>query len=125
MKKNELKTLGILEALEENPSQTQRNLSKTLKISLGMVNAFTKRLTQKGLFKIKAIPSRRIQYVLTPKGINEKARLTYQYILYSIQYYKSMRDKLKNIFNMLSARNNKKVFFYGVSFRKLTYSYRE
>ncbi len=115
MEKHEIKTLRILEAFEENPAQTQRNLSKNLKISLGMVNAFTKRLAKKGFFKVKTVPRGRVQYILTTKGIAEKARLTYQYILYSIQYYRSMRDKLKNILDNLSDQKKKGVFFYGVS----------
>jgi DNA-binding MarR family transcriptional regulator len=115
MEKNEIKTLRMLEAFEENPSQTQRDLSKKLKISLGMVNAFTKRLAKKGFFKVRTIPKGRVQYIITPNGIAEKTRLTYQYILYSIQYYKSMRDKLKNILNTLSNQEKKRVFFYGIS----------
>jgi DNA-binding MarR family transcriptional regulator len=115
MEKNEIKTLRLLEAFEENPAQTQRDLSKKLKISLGMVNTFTKRLAKKGFFKVRTIPRGRVQYILTPRGIAEKARLTYHYILYSIQYYKSMRDKLKNILEMLSDQKIKGVFFYGVS----------
>ena len=115
MEKNEIKALRLLEAFEENPAQTQRDLSKKLRISLGMVNTFTKRLAKKGFFKVRTIPGARAQYILTPKGIAEKARLTYQYILYSIQYYKSMRDKLKKIFAALSDQKKTRVFFYGVS----------
>jgi DNA-binding MarR family transcriptional regulator len=115
MEKNEIKTLRMLEAFEENPFQTQRDLSKNLKISLGMVNAFTKRLAKKGFFKVKTIHRGRVQYILTPNGIAEKTRLTYQYILYSIQYYKSMREKLKIVFTTLSNQEKKRVFFYGVS----------
>jgi DNA-binding MarR family transcriptional regulator len=115
MDKNEIKTLRMLEAFEENPFQTQRDLSKNLKISLGMVNTFIKRLAKKGFFKVKTIPRGRVQYTLTPNGIAEKTRLTYQYILYSIQYYKSMREMLKNMFNTLSNQEKKRVFFYGVS----------
>jgi DNA-binding MarR family transcriptional regulator len=115
MEKNEIKTLRMLEAFEENPSQTQRDLSKKLKISLGMVNAFTKRLAKKGFFKVRTRPKGRVQYIITPNGIAEKTRLTYQYILYSIQYYKSMRDKLKNILTTLSNQEKKRVFFYGIS----------
>jgi DNA-binding MarR family transcriptional regulator len=115
MEKNEIKILKILEAFEENPAQTQRDLSKKLKISLGLVNSFMKRLSNKGYFKVSSIPRERIQYILTPKGISEKTRLTYQYILYSVQYYKSMRDKLKNVLGVLSDQEIKRVLFYGVS----------
>lgn len=115
MEKREIKILKILEAFEENPAQTQRDLSKKLKISLGMVNVFMKRLEKKNYFTVKIIPKGRSQYHLTPKGIAEKARLSHQYILYSIQFYKLMRNKMKSLLNGLSDLKKKGVFFYGVS----------
>jgi DNA-binding MarR family transcriptional regulator len=115
MEQHEIKTLRILEAFEQDPAQTQRDLSQKLKISLGLVNAFTKRLAKKGYFKITTIPKNRIHYILTPKGIAEKSRLTYQYVLYSMQYYKATRAKIKSIFKDLSEGNRKRVFFFGVS----------
>jgi DNA-binding Lrp family transcriptional regulator len=115
MEQEEIKILKILEALEEDPSQSQRELSRKLKVSLGLVNAFTKRLTKKGYFKITTLPRNRINYLLTPKGIAEKTRLTYQYIVFSIQYYKNTREKLKAIFEKLYDQNKKRIYFLGVS----------
>ena len=115
MEQQEIKTLRILEAFHKDPGQTQRDLSRKLKISLGMVNAFTKRLAKKGYFKVTTIPKKRIQYILTPKGLSEKARLTYQYVLYSMQYYRDTRAKIKTIFKNLSKNNAAKIYFFGVS----------
>jgi DNA-binding MarR family transcriptional regulator len=115
MEQQEIKTLRILEALHRDPGQTQRDLSRQLKISLGMVNAFTKRLARKGCFKITTIPKRRIQYILTPKGLAEKARLTCQYIMYTMQYYKDARAKIKSKFNSLTKDHSERIYFFGVS----------
>lgn len=115
MEQHEINTLKIFEELVENPVQTQRDLSKKLKISLGLVNAFTKRLTQKGYFKIAAIPKNRIQYIITPKGLAAKTKLTYQYILHSLKFYNDTRSRFKVLFRRLSEQNKKKVFFFGVS----------
>lgn len=115
MEQKDIKTLKILEAFHQNPDQTQRDLARQLKISLGMVNAFTRRLARKGYFKIATIPKRRIQYILTPKGLAEKSRLTYRYILYSIEFYKETRERVKNILNQLSIQGKKKIFIIGVS----------
>jgi DNA-binding Lrp family transcriptional regulator len=115
MDQQDIRTLKIMEALEENPVQTQRDLSRKLKISLGLVNAFTKRLTKKGFYKITTIPKNRIRYAITSKGISEKARLTYKYISYSLQFYKETREKLKNIFEELANRNKARLFFFGAS----------
>lgn len=57
----------------------------------------------------------RIQYLLTPKGIEEKSRLTHQYILYFMQHYKAARSKIKELFNELSENNRKRIFFFGLS----------
>lgn len=110
---DEIRTLKMLEALSENPVQTQRDLAKKLKISLGLVNSFTKRLTKKGYFKITTIPKNRMRYMLTAKGLSEKANLTYQYILHSIEYYKNTREKFKSLFNRLTRQNIKKIYFFG------------
>lgn len=122
MDQDEIRTLRILEALSENPIQTQRDLSKKLKISLGLVNSFTKRLARKGYFKITTIPKNRMRYILTAKGISEKTNLTYRYILYSIEYYKDTRAKLKSLFNRLSKQNKKRIYLFGVSeFAEIAY----
>ena len=115
MDQDEIRTLRMLEELSENPFQTQRDLSKKLKISLGLVNSFTKRLTKKGYFKITTIPKNRMRYALTAKGLSEKANLTYQYILHSIEYYKDTRAKFKSLFKRLSNRNKKGIYLFGVS----------
>ena len=115
MEQQEIRILRILEALHHNPGQTQRDLARKLKISLGMVNTFTRRLVKKGYFKVSTIPKRRIQYILTPKGLAEKSRLTYQYLLYSLEFYKETRGKIKNILNQSAKEGKKKIFIIGVS----------
>ncbi len=113
MDNQDLRTLKILEEIEKDKTPSQRYLAGKLNISLGLVNSFIKRLAQKGLFKIKNIPKNRVKYILTPKGAAEKTRLTYKYIQYSFQFYKSAREKLRNLFYDLKKNGNKKIVFYG------------
>jgi len=113
MDNQDLRTLKILEEIEKDKTPSQRYLAGKLNISLGLVNSFIKRLAQKGLFKIKNIPKNRVKYILTPKGAAEKTRLTYQYIQYSFQFYKSARQKLRALFSGLTKNGNKKIVFYG------------
>ena len=113
MDNQDLRTLKILEEIEKNKAPSQRYLAGKLNISLGLVNSFIKRLTQKGFFKIKNIPKNRVKYILTPKGAAEKTRLTYKYIQYSFQFYKSAREKLRILFYGLTKNGNKKIVFYG------------
>lgn len=78
--------LEILKSVDEEKRITQRELAKRTGLSLGAVNVLLKRLIHKGLIKIEHINARTIKYVLTPKGLMEKARLTYQYIIKSYNY---------------------------------------
>ncbi len=113
MDNQDLRTLKILEEIEKDKAPSQRYLAGKLNISLGLVNSFIKRLAQKGLFKITNIPKNRVKYILTPKGAAEKTRLTYKYIRYSFQFYKSARQKLRVLFSGLTKNGNKKIVFYG------------
>ena len=115
MDNQDLRTLKILEEIEKDQAPSQRYLAGKLNISLGLVNSFLKRLAQKGLFKITTIPKNRVKYILTPKGAAEKTRLTYKYIQYSFQFYKTARHKLRVLFSNLSVNGNLRIVFYGAS----------
>ncbi len=115
MDNQDIRTLKILEEIEKDDVPSQRDMARTLNVSLGLVNSFIKRLTQKGYFKITSIPRNRIKYILTPKGAAEKTRLTYQYIQYSLGFYKRARQKLRKLFQDFSAMGIRKVVFYGAT----------
>ncbi|MGD8771199.1 MAG: winged helix-turn-helix transcriptional regulator [Desulfobacterales bacterium] len=113
MDREDIRTLKILEEIDNDHTPSQRDLSKKLNISLGLVNSFVKRLANKGYFKINNIPKNRVKYILTPKGAAEKTRLTYQYIQHSFEFYRNAREKLHNLFKYLNKQGVRRVVFYG------------
>jgi len=113
MDQEELRTLKLLEAVDSREPPTQRELARDLNISLGLVNAFMKRLAKKGYFKITHIPKNRVKYLLTPKGTLEKSRLTYRYIRYSVGFYREIREMLLNLFGRLEKEGVEKIALYG------------
>jgi DNA-binding MarR family transcriptional regulator len=113
MDQEELRTLKLLEAVDSGEPPTQRELARDLNISLGLVNAFMKRLAKKGYFKITHIPKNRVKYLLTPKGALEKSRLTYRYIRYSVGFYREIRDMLVSLFSRLEKEGVEKIALYG------------
>jgi len=115
MDTQDIRTLKLLEEIDKDYTQSQRDLSNKLDISLGLVNSFVKRLANKGYFKITMIPKSRVKYILTPKGAMEKTRLTYQYLQYSFELYRGARRNLQKHFNGLVSQGVKRVVFYGVS----------
>ena len=111
----DLRTLKLLEEIGKDETPSQRDLSRKLNISLGLVNSFIKRLAQKGYCKVTTIPRNRVRYLLTPKGAAEKTRLTYAYIQSSVSFYRDARHKVQQLFADLTRQQVRSICFYGVS----------
>ena len=109
----DLRTLKILEKVDNDGTPSQRDLARHLNISLGLVNSFIKRLVKKGYFKIGHLPKNRIRYILTPRGVAEKSRLTYEYIQHSYKFYKDARQKLRDLYAELEKQGVLRIVFYG------------
>ena len=88
--------LKLLEAVEQDSRVTQRSLATKLGIALGLTNIYLKRLVRKGYIKCVNVQSNRITYLITPRGIAEKARLTYEFMDYSLHLYGEVRQHLRD-----------------------------
>jgi len=113
MDHKDIRTLRILEEIDKRQTPSQRDLANELNISLGLVNSFIKRLTNKGYFKIVNIQRNRVKYLLTPQGVAEKTRLTYEYVKLSYQFYGDARQKLRNLYKELEVEGSNLILFYG------------
>ena len=86
----------ILRKVSKKPSSSQRELANELDISLGKINFILNELKKKGLIKINNFKKNRNKvgylYVLTPKGIAEKTKLTINFMKIKMREY----DELKN-----------------------------
>jgi DNA-binding Lrp family transcriptional regulator len=89
--------LRLLEAVEQNSRITQRGLATKLGIALGLTNIYLKRLARKGYIKCVNVQSNRLTYLITPRGIAEKARLTYEFIDYSLHLYAEVRQHMREM----------------------------
>ena len=113
MDNNDIRTLKILEEIGKDEVPSQRDLANELNISLGLVNSFIKRLANKGYFKIINIQRNRVKYLLTPKGVAEKSRLTYEFIKLSYQFYSDARQKLRQLYASIEEEGCYEIVFYG------------
>lgn len=89
---------GLLKTLEENPSLSQRNLAKRLGVSLGKVNFCLKALIGKGCLKVGNFrnSANKLSYVylLTPHGVEHKARMTVEFLKIKTQEYERLRVEI-------------------------------
>lgn len=105
--------LQLLVEVEKDGGVSQRTLAKKLDLALGLTNLYIRRLAKKGFIKVTTIPRNRIKYLLTPRGVAEKTRLTYLYMQYSLTYYRDMRQRLKESLANVAGSDHKRFVVYG------------
>ena len=90
--------LDVLRKIQKNPKASQRRLAKELGFSLGKLNYCLKALQEKGLIKMnnfKKNPKKlNYFYVLTPKGIAEKTKLTLDFMKRKMREYDELKKEL-------------------------------
>lgn len=88
----------LLKTLGENPGLSQRDIAKRLGISLGKVNYCLNALVGKGCLKIgnfrKSNNKLAYAYLLTPRGIEQKARLTVEYLQIKMREYERLKEEI-------------------------------
>jgi len=93
--------LDLLRKLESNPEYTQRQLSQEMGVSLGKINYCMRKLTEKGWIKITNFSRNRNKmgyvYLLTPHGIEQKARLTFSFLKIKIKEYEMLKDEISKL----------------------------
>jgi DNA-binding MarR family transcriptional regulator len=104
--------LKLLEAVSQDSRVTQRSLATKLGIALGLTNIYLKRLVHKGYIKCVNVQANRISYLITPRGIAEKARLTYEFMEYSLHLYSEVRQHLRAVLQECAAAD-RRVAIYG------------
>jgi predicted transcriptional regulator len=105
--------LSLLEAVEQNGNVTQRGLSAKLGIALGLTNIYLKRLVRKGYIKCVNVQPNRLRYLLTPTGIAEKTRLTYEYMEYSLRMYRETRIRFRSEVARHLKAHRSRIAIYG------------
>ena len=118
MERNVERNLEILTAIGEGQPLTQRDLAERLGVALGLTNLYLKRLARKGFIKITDFPRKpaarkRLRYLLTPQGISEKTRLTYEHVAYSLSLYRRARQTLRESLRLLPEGGMKRIALYG------------
>jgi len=107
------RNLEALEAIAENGHITQRTLASKMGMALGLTNIYLRRLVRKGYVKCVNVKSSRLRYLLTPTGISEKTRLTYEFMEYSLQLYRQVRQHLRVVLEPAVFENRRRVAIYG------------
>jgi len=91
----------LLKLIEANPAIQQREMAKAMGVSLGKANYCLQALVQKGLVKMdnfrRSDNKLAYSYLLTPTGIEEKARLTVSFLKNKVAEYEAIRDEIEEL----------------------------
>ena len=91
----------LLKVLSLNSKLSQREMAKRMGISLGKVNYCLSEMASKGFIKIKRfqMSKNRIKYLylLTPRGMEEKARITLNFLRRKILEYQAIKKQIRDL----------------------------
>lgn len=105
--------LGLLNAVHDNESLSQRSLASELSIALGLTNTYLKRCIKKGLIKVRQAPANRYAYYLTPHGFTEKTRLTAEYLTQSLGLFRATRNEAARIYQKCLSNDWRRIVLVG------------
>ena len=94
-------TYKLLKLIEAEPHLSQREIAQEMGVSLGKTNYCLKALIDKGFIKFQNFYNNKKKssyiYFLTPKGIEEKAEVTYRFLQRKINEYEDIRQEIEKL----------------------------
>ncbi len=94
-------TYKLLKLVKGEPQLSQREIAARMGISLGKANYCVKSLVKKGYLKAKNFygnnNKKAYMYILTPRGVEEKAKLTYSYLKIKMQEYEEIKKEISSL----------------------------
>ena len=104
---------NVHQTLISSPNASQRDISKALNMSLGMTNSILKRFVDKGWMCIHKISARNIKYVLTPEGLKEVAKRSYNYIKRTIKNVYDFKELILDFVGKQKSLGIKNIILLG------------
>ena len=100
--KNDQDHFEVLRKIRRKPESSQRELAEELGFSLGKLNYCLKSLQKKGLIKLQNFQKQSnkinyLRYVITPKGISERTKLTINFMKRKMKEYDELKKNLRKI----------------------------
>jgi len=91
----------LLRLLDESPRLTQRELARELGVSLGKVNYCVNALIEKGWIKARNFRNSNNKlayaYLLTPRGVEQKAAITVHFLRRKMAEYESLKKEIAQL----------------------------
>jgi len=103
----------LLDAISKDSLVTQANLATSLKMAVGSVNWYIKKLINRGYLKASRMDRTRLRYNLTAEGMSALTQRATQYAIDSLQVYRDLRESAKSVIDEMRRRGVNRVFLDG------------
>lgn len=111
----------LLLKIEDQEQVSQRSLSQELGIALGLTNLLVRKLVQLGWVQVERLNRNHARYLLTPRGLAERARIKQQRLERELRFYSDARDRVRQSLDRLSKGwsgndpSDKRIAFLGAN----------
>jgi len=93
----------LLNILKEEPHLTQKAMADRMGVSVGKVNYCIKEFTKKGIIKVRSFRDsknkKRYLYILTPKGMEERVKVSIRFLKSKMEEYDLIRSHIRELYN--------------------------
>ncbi len=103
----------LLDILARDANLSQRQVAKATGLSLGMVNLILGRLVRTGMIKVVNLNGRNARYLLTPKGLAEKTRRSYDFLFRLVHTFRDLRVRIDGLIAELYAEGARDFIIHG------------
>jgi len=103
----------IINVIADGYRTNQRALSDKVGLSLGMTNLLLRRLVVKGYIRARQLNRKKIEYLLTPRGIAQKTQRGFHYVLKTIESFHIIREEIRSIMKSQSNEETRQVTVIG------------
>ena len=103
----------ILDMIEKNPNITQREMSKSIGIAVSMVNDYLDEFHNSELIIRTKHSAKRVEYIITKKGLERRKVLNIAYLKSSQKLYNSAKENIEVFLHKLEERGFKDILLYG------------
>jgi len=97
----------LLNILKEEPHLTQKAMADRMGVSVGKVNYCIKEFTKKGIIKVRGFRDsknkKRYLYILTPKGMEERVKVSIRFLKSKMEEYDLIRSYIRELYNDMGA----------------------
>lgn len=110
---NDYKKMMILDLISSNKNHSQANLARKLNVAVSMINKYINEMEREGLLNKDNINGKKMNYVITKKGVYERDYLLTTYLDELLEMYKKAKHRIEEKFEEIIEKKYRQLLLFG------------